>query len=163
MITALKTWLASRSRKRPTTTIVLHATDGASASSSIAWLREIGLSYHYVIERDGEITKAVPVSRVAYHAGKSMGPDGPNVNDYSIGISFANFESRRESLTAAQVNACKNLVQELAVSDPHLNWLTTHAVISPGRKTDPRMLSRENLTAIALASGLMVWRPVVKP
>lgn len=157
MITNLKNWLSSRARRRPATTIVLHATDGASASSSISWLRQIGLSYHFVIERNGDIAKCVPVGRVAFHAGESNGPDGVNVNAYSVGIAFANRESKGEKLTAAQIDACANLVHELSVKEPTIKHLTTHYAISPGRKTDPAMLSKDTIRAMASDSKLQAW------
>lgn len=153
----LERWLSSRARRQLCTTVVLHATDGASAGSSISWLRKIGLSYHYVIERDGSVTKCVPVGRVAFHAGKSLGPDGPNVNEYSIGISFANHESIGEHLTAKQIWAAEQLCKELKASMPELEHLTLHRVISPRRKKDPSQLSRVHWEAIASASGLRVW------
>lgn len=156
-ITPLVNWLASRTRKDSVTTIVLHATDGASAGSSIAWLKKIGLSYHYVIERDGNITKCVPIRRVAFHAGKSFGPSGTNVNRYSVGISFANRESRKEPITQAQVKACKDLVQAVCLMDSDIKYLTTHYSISPGRKTDPKMLFQADTYAIAQSGKLWIW------
>lgn len=157
MIQLLKNPLASRSRSEICRVIVLHSTDGASAGSSISWLRKIGLSYHFVIERDGTITKCVPVSRVAFHAGKSLGPDGPNVNEYSIGIAFANFESKNEPITTRQIEAMYSLVAELKSAMPSLEYITTHRAISPGRKTDPRMLKRTELVYVAKQNGLVVW------
>jgi N-acetylmuramoyl-L-alanine amidase len=158
MITSLANWLASRPRKRPISTIVLHATDGASAGSSISWLRKIGLSYHYVIERDGAITKCVPLSRIAFHAGKSKGPGGLNVNDYSVGIALANWESRREAITEKQLDALDELVETLAINEPDIKWITTHYWISPGRKTDPKMLRLDDIKSLSSAYKLGVWR-----
>lgn len=155
-ISNLTNWLASRARIVKPTVIVLHATDGASAGSSISWLRKIGLSYHYVIERDGSITKCVPTSRVAFHAGKSIGPYGANVNEYSIGIAFANHESKGERLTTAQVSACEQLVHDLKKSLP-IMWVTRHLDISPGRKKDPSMLTKAYYEYVS--NGLPMWEP----
>jgi len=154
----LKNWLASRQRTAPITTIVLHSTDGWSALSSISWLRQIGYSYHYIIERDGEVTKCVPLSRVAFHAGKSTGPQGKGVNPYSVGISFANRESKKEKITDAQIKAMKELVTELKTDISSINWITTHYWISPGRKKDPAMLSRLVINDLADALKLKVYR-----
>lgn len=140
----------TRTRRKPCSTIVLHATDGKSASSSVEWLSKIGLSYHYIIERDGHVYKLAPVGRVAFHAGISSGPEGNNVNDYSIGIAFANYESGKEAITLGQVKAAKALVAVLAKhSGFPLQWVTTHYAISPGRKTDPAMLLKSELKEIA--------------
>lgn len=160
----LKNWLLSRDRHgRDTTTIVLHATAGGSGSSSIDWLRQIGLSYHYVIERDGLIRKCVPVSRVAFHAGKSVGPEGGNVNNYSIGIAFAN-RNDGEPYPLAQREAAKELIDALASADSHIRYLTTHYHISPGRKTDPKRLDYVGFVndvklASSRAASLVAWKP----
>ena len=154
----LKNWLASRARTAPITTIVLHSTDGWSAASSISWLREIRLSYHYIIERDGEVTKCVPLSRVAFHAGKSTGPQGKDVNPYSVGISFANRESKKEKITDNQIRAMRELVTELKAAVSSIIWIPTHYWVSPGRKTDPAMLSRLVINDLADALKLKVYR-----
>lgn len=156
MITVLKTWLMTRARKRPCTTIVLHGTAGASGESSVSWLRKIGLSYHYIVDRDGSITKCAPTSRVAFHAGKSLGPEGPSVNDYSIGIAFANLENGRDSITTAQLDAVASLVKQLKAEFP-LYWITTHYAISPGRKSDPMMLRKVDLIAFTARVNLTAW------
>jgi N-acetylmuramoyl-L-alanine amidase len=129
--------LASRRRRAPITTIVLHSTAGGSATSSIAWLRKIGLSYHYVIERDGTIYKCVPTGREAFHAGRSVGPSGSGVNRYSIGIAFANYNNG-EALTDAQLQAHRELVNTLWGVIPTIRYITTHRICSWKRKTDPK-------------------------
>src|SRR5580704_15114005 len=93
--------------------VVLHSTAGserspASADNAIATLRLRGLSYHYIITKDGSVIKCLPVGQKAYHAGSSYGPHeaergistaqdaegnfvaGTSVNGYSVGISFVN-------------------------------------------------------------------------
>lgn len=156
-LTQLKTWLSSRARKEPVTTIVLHGTGGRLVSGSISWLDQIGLSYHYIIDRDGSVTKLVPLSRVAFHAGVSSGPGGKDVNRYSIGIAFANRENGVEQITPEQIEAARVLVKQLAESDRNIKWLTRHLDIAPKRKTDPIMLSRSGLKLIAAYAGLSAW------
>ena len=146
-------------KTKPFTTIVLHATAGRSAASSIAWLYYLAkntikgdeASYQYIIERDGEITKCVPLSRVAFHAGKSFGPQGKNVNDYSIGIAFANMDDG-EPYTSAQITACNSLIAELVKAEPSLKWITRHRDIAPKRKKDP-----EHLVTSLIRAGKLKW------
>ena len=152
-INVVKSWLPTRVRKKPITTIVLHASAGASASSSISWLKKIGLSYHYIIERDGQITKLAPTSRVAFHAGKSVGPQGASVNDYSIGICFAN-RNNGEPYTKEQIKAALELVT--ALRGEGIKWITTHYLISPGRKNDPYKF---DFKSFATWCGVTPWRP----
>lgn len=141
-IRTLITFLASRARKRPITTIVLHATAGSTAGGAISTLKAKGFSYHAIVEdqreQDGEINKCVPDSRVAFHAGKSVGPDGPNVNDYSLGASFVNLSDGKDPYSVAQVTAMLERCESWCLAYPTIKHLTTHYWISPGRKTDPR-------------------------
>lgn len=153
----LTQWLSSRERRQPCTTIVFHATAGASAASSVSWLRQIGLSYHYVIDRDGSITKAVPVGRAANHAGKSVGPDGPWVNRYSIGIAFANLDDGKDPITDEQFSSARILVKQLEQSMPTLKWVTTHKRISPGRKVDPRLFDALSFVRLLGKTRLAHW------
>ncbi len=156
-IVALAQWLASRPRTKPCTTIVLHATAGGSLSGALSTLRIKGLSYHYIIEKDGTITKCCPSNRVAFHAGKSEGPQGDNVNGYSIGISFVNRNDGTDMIPEAQEKAAQELVTELRESFP-LHWVTTHWAISPGRKTDPRPMGPGRLMKFAQICGLKAWQ-----
>lgn len=152
-IDVLRNFLASRARRSKVTTIVLHATGGESATGAISWLRKIGLSYHYVIAKDGTVYKAVPYGREAFHAGKSVGPDGPNVNRYSIGISFANRNDGKDPYTKEQIEAARELIKDLADALPDVVWLTAHYAISPGRKSDPR-----GFPCRQVAGRLVCWR-----
>ena len=150
-----KKWLPHRSRKAKITTFVLHSTAGGSAVGSISWLKKIGLSYHYIIERDGSVHKLVPAGSVAFHAGKSVGPNGANVNNYSIGIAFANLNDGEEKVTPAQIASAKKLIRDLVAVYPSARWITTHRLISWRRKTDPRNFDFESFTA---GLGLEPWR-----
>lgn len=139
-IRTIANWLKSSSRNgREVSTIVIHATAGKSAKSSISYmLREgVAASYHYLIERDGTIYKCVPTSKKAWHAGKSEGPQGKDVNPYSIGIAFANLNDGKELITPAQIASCKALCEALCEAYP-IRWITTHYGVSYPRKTDPR-------------------------
>lgn len=153
MINRLKLAAFTRPRTADVTTIVLHGSAGKSAESSISWLAKIGLSYHYIIERDGNVTKLAPVNREAFHAGISKGPNGPNVNRYSIGICFATDE--KEPITSAQIVAATKLCREVCKVVPTIKHITCHKFISPGRKTDPARLSTKTLGEIA--SELKLW------
>jgi N-acetyl-anhydromuramyl-L-alanine amidase AmpD len=128
---------------------VWHATAGGTALSSLQWIArpKSGAGYHYVIERDGEITGSTPHGMIAYHAGESAWPvpasgvpKGMSVNRRSLGISFANRNDGSESVTVAQVDAAMRLLALLIPVYPALKAVTAHVRhrdVSPGRKSDP--------------------------
>lgn len=152
--------LKSNKRKKPITGIVLHSTAGASATSSIDWLRRVTTrsSYHYIIERDGTIFKCVATSKRAWHAGTSRGWGGPNCNDYTIGIAFANLNDGHERVTKAQEESCAWLIKELQHAIPTLQFISTHRLVSPGRKSDPRGWSFDRFF-VDFTRGLKRYRP----
>ncbi len=72
--------------------VVIHYTAAGAARGSIRWFQmpESRASSHYVIERDGDITRMVKLSRAAWHAGVSELEGSRGVNRRSIGIELAN-------------------------------------------------------------------------
>ncbi|RIJ99500.1 MAG: hypothetical protein DCC46_08220 [Armatimonadetes bacterium] len=152
--------------------VVLHATAGSSLSGAIATLRSRGLSYHFLIDKDGTIVEAAPTSRKAFHAGNSYGPKEKSrgvdprqdaqarflaktsVNAYSIGIAFVNRNDGVDPYTPEQKEAIEPLLRLLKDKHRALRYLTTHFAVSPKRKTDPRGFPYESL---ASRVGLIAW------
>ena len=147
-------WLASRARQRDCTLVVMHSTAGSTLGGALSTLRLKGLSYHYLIEKSGKVTKCVPASRVAFHAGASEGPGGPNCNGYSVGVCFVNRNDGKDPITGLQIQSAVELVRELKAQLP-LVWIANHHGIAPKRKTDPKGF---NLESFAVAVGLKAWK-----
>lgn len=119
--------------------LVLHADAGRSEEGTLGWLAnpESKVSYHYLVGRTGTVYQCVPDARRAWHAGVSTFQGRPNVNDYSLGVSFANSQAG-EPFRAAQLAAGVQLVADLCAKHAiPLTRITTHAAIAPGRKHDP--------------------------
>lgn len=148
-------WLANRKRTKALTTVVLHATGGSSLSGAVSTLIARGLSYHYIIDKNGKVYKGVSDEAVAFHAGVSVGPGGPNVNGYSIGISFVNLDNGKDPYTDAQTRSATNIIVALKAKYPMLKFLTTHAIIAPKRKVDPLGYDAQSLSR---AVGLEFWK-----
>jgi N-acetyl-anhydromuramyl-L-alanine amidase AmpD len=129
-------------RPSPITALVLHATADTGEMASVDWCcrAESKVSYHLIVGRAGVIHHLVPVSRRAWHAGVSSFDGVPNVNDYSIGVAFANRNDGKEPYPEAQLAAGAALVASYMklYTAITLDRVTTHAVIAPGRKFDPR-------------------------
>ncbi len=170
---SLQPWLEHGAERKGTELLVLHATAGSSASGAIDTLRERGLSYHYIVAKSGEIIKCAPTSVEAYHAGNSYGPleearglsreqdsehrfvCDPGVNHYSIGISFVNMNDGVDGYTPEQTESGLWLAARVRDEFPGLKWVSTHAILSPGRKSDPLGY---DLDAFASSCGLKPWR-----
>ncbi|MBC8065482.1 MAG: N-acetylmuramoyl-L-alanine amidase [Chlorobia bacterium] len=126
----------------------------STLTGSISILRERGFSYHYLIDRDGTAIQCVSPVNAAFHAGQSKGPQGEGVNEYSISISFVNKNDGTDPITAQQIDMASFIAKRLKLTFKDLRFVTSHAMISPGRKTDPAGFSIEEFSA---AAGLEAW------
>lgn len=128
--------------------IVMHATAGGSAMSSIDYLNSTTdkqASYAYVIDRDGIIYRMCPPAVIAYHAGDSAWPtpkryppgNHSSVNPHSLGIAWANWDDG-EALTPKQTESglwlCSVFIRDPGVP---VERVVGHYEVSPGRKSDP--------------------------
>ena len=129
--------------------IIIHSSynalgpDSFSMKAILGEYRQLNVSPHYIIARDGTIYRMVPDQDIAYHAGKSRLPDGTtDVNRVSIGIEIVNTE--RDSPTEEQYLSLANLVECLEEKYP-VKYLLGHSDIAPGRKSDPWNLDWKKL------------------
>lgn len=122
--------------------IVLHADSAGNASSSVSWIASAKskVSYHALVDRDGTVWTFVPTEKRAWHAGVSTFKGRGNCNDYCVGLSFANRNDGKEPYTDAQYEAGAKLAASWMLKHRGitLDRITTHAIVSPGRKTDPK-------------------------
>lgn len=72
--------------------LMIHFTAGpGTARRSIEAMNDRHVSAHLVLDREGAIWQGVPLTRIAYHAGKgAWGGYQNNMNDHSIGIEICN-------------------------------------------------------------------------
>jgi N-acetyl-anhydromuramyl-L-alanine amidase AmpD len=170
-------WLIHGTRRHPPSIIVLHATAGSTARSSVDHLRGRGLSYHYIIARDGRdsaksetsdgtepvIFHCAPVVGRAFHVASQIPtPSGHGAcNETSIGISLANIQRRvnPEPYTSGQLSMLDALIAQILSDNPGIKWLTTHAVVQPWNRADPLGLSGP---AIADRHRLTWWQPTAQ-
>lgn len=149
LFTKLDPWLnfsTKRGRKSndmsKVNTIVLHWTADTSIESTINGFRaggSNGNSYHFLIGKNAVITQTVPLSKKAWHAGHAYGPTGSNVGFSSIGISmdFSNGDDLESNLTEEMYQSVVNLIADLKIAVPSLEYITGHHWVAPGRKVDP--------------------------
>ena len=100
-------------------------------------IKDLKVSSHLYIKRDGEIIQFVPFDKRAWHAGESSFNGEFNCNDFSIGIELEgsdcdNFTSHQYQVL---IDVTKLLMNEYP--DVKKNSIKGHSDIAPGRKTDP--------------------------
>ena len=97
-------------------------------------IRDLKVSAHFFLRRDGEIIQFVPCSKRAWHAGESAWQGKTRCNDFSIGVELEGSDT--QPFTADQYAALVALTLALRKAYP-LKDIAGHADIAPGRKTDP--------------------------
>lgn len=100
-------------------------------------IRELKVSAHFLIERDGKITQFVSCLDRAWHAGVSSFAGRETCNDFSLGIELEGTDEL--PFTDAQYNALIALTLQLQGAYPAITVqrICGHSDVAPGRKTDP--------------------------
>lgn len=97
-------------------------------------LRDLRVSAHFLIRRDGELIQFVPCGQRAWHAGVSSWRGRERCNDFSLGIELEGTDDL--PYTDAQYAALNALLATLRATYP-IAEIVGHSDIAPGRKTDP--------------------------
>ena len=106
----------------------------SGAHPYFAQIRDIKVSSHFVIRRDGGLLQFVSCDKRAWHAGASHYRGRDNCNDDSIGIELEGLEG--ELFESAQYDTLFVLCTELVNNYP-IAHIAGHEDIAPGRKLDP--------------------------
>ena len=99
-----------------------------------AQLKDVRVSSHFLLRRDGGIIQFVPCRRRAWHAGVSSWQGRTRCNDFSIGIELEG--SDFVPFTHEQYASLARLTRLLQRTYPILS-IAAHSDIAPIRKTDP--------------------------
>lgn len=97
-------------------------------------LRDMRVSAHFLIRRDGSIVQFVSTHARAWHAGVSCFEGRERCNDFSIGIELEGTDTL--PYDDAQYSALQRLLPALRARHP-LKAVRGHEHIAPVRKTDP--------------------------
>jgi AmpD protein len=109
----------------------------AQAHAYFDEIKDLKVSAHCLILRDGQLIQFVSFLDRAWHAGASRWKGSENCNDFSIGIELEGcdeeaFDDRQYETLSTLVIALRK--QYPAISDQSI---CAHSDIAPGRKTDP--------------------------
>ncbi len=100
-------------------------------------LKNVEVSAHFLIKRDGQIIQFVSCDDRAWHAGESEFCGARNCNDFSIGIELEGTDTI--PYTPEQYQALVEITNSIQLAYPDIskNRITGHQHIAPLRKTDP--------------------------
>ena len=100
-------------------------------------IKNLKVSSHLYIKRDGEMIQFVPFDKRAWHAGESSFNGVENCNDFSIGIELEGSDC--DIFTIEQYQVLIDVTKKLMKEYPFISKdsIKGHSDISPGRKSDP--------------------------
>ncbi|MBC8519788.1 MAG: 1,6-anhydro-N-acetylmuramyl-L-alanine amidase AmpD [Gammaproteobacteria bacterium] len=100
-------------------------------------LKDLRVSAHLLIHRDGRLVQYVPLSKRAWHAGVSSFRGRERCNDFSIGVELEG--SDYIAYTDIQYNRLASLIAAIKREYPQIvkDRIVGHSDIAPGRKSDP--------------------------
>lgn len=100
-------------------------------------IKELKVSAHFLIRRNGELVQFVPLHQRAWHAGQSYCEGRVRVNDFSIGVELEGVDSL--PFEDAQYELLARLTDAIRRQYPTITKerIYGHGDIAPGRKTDP--------------------------
>ena len=109
--------------------------DTFSVKGVIKQFKQYNVAAHYLIGRDGVVYQLVDNENIAYHAGKSVLPDGTtDVNACSIGIEI--MCTYTVGPNELQYASLRKLIDQLDAQYT-FTYILGHFDIAPERKTDP--------------------------
>ncbi|MFN7056646.1 N-acetylmuramoyl-L-alanine amidase [Hyphomonas sp.] len=134
-------------RKHPVSLLVLHYTGMESGAAALARMQDEGaeVSAHYMVWEDGRITRLVPESARAWHAGISRWQGLEDLNSRSVGIEIVNgghdyplpggvLPPYPDAQIAAVIALSREIMAHHGIPQ---TGLVGHSDIAPARKIDP--------------------------
>lgn len=97
-------------------------------------LRDVKVSAHFLIRRDGGLIQLVPCAKRAWHAGPSIWRGHTRCNDFSIGVEVEGVDDR--AYADSQYRCLAELAAVLRRHYPLID-IVGHEDIAPVRRTDP--------------------------
>lgn len=117
--------------------IVLHHT-GGSYAGAVAWCMnpQSKVSYHCIVNTDGNRTQLVADNRRAWHAGVSTFKGRSNCNTFLLGIAVSGDTTSRVLNDLEVESVAQWCVEKMRLHGFGLDMITTHREIAPRRKND---------------------------
>ena len=160
---AVPHWLAYQPRLAPRAVseidlVVIHATELPDLAMAREYAEQIhyagsqtGNSGHFYIDRDGRIEQWVALDRVAHHVAghnqRSVGIELVNLGRYPHWLD-SRHQQWQESITAAQLEALRELLAALVSELPQLRYIAGHDALDPREvpaSDDPALSVRRKL------------------
>jgi AmpD protein len=100
-------------------------------------IKDLKVSAHFLIRRNGELVQFVPLHQRAWHAGQSYCEGRTRINDFSIGVELEGADNL--PFEDIQYESLAKLTGIIRRQYPAITKerIYGHGDVAPGRKTDP--------------------------
>lgn len=132
------------------TTLVIHATAGASSEGAMSVMKAHKASWHWLVPDENEeshghfVWACAPEARAAWHVRNSCShPDvqggAGKINHFSLGVEIVNTQDpgSPDPFSAWQVEATAGIIRYCWAKYPNLKHVVSHAKLDPDRRSDP--------------------------
>lgn len=126
--------------------IILHHTAG-SYTGSVSWCLnpQSQVSYHCIVNTNGDRTELAKDTQRAWHAGKSSFKGQTDCNSFMLGIAVSGDTSVRELTKEELESVAQWSVEKMKLYNFGIGDITSHRVVSPGRKIDVSMKAQNEI------------------
>ncbi|MCW5889333.1 MAG: N-acetylmuramoyl-L-alanine amidase [bacterium] len=129
------------------TTVVIHATAGASSEGAISVMKAGDASFHWLVPAEKEpqhgtlVWACAPEARAAWHVRNTASHPSVNggakrVNHWSLGIEVVNTQ-KNDPFSDWQIEVTAQIVRYCWSKYPNLAHVVSHAKLDPKRRSDP--------------------------
>lgn len=117
--------------------IILHHS-GGTYKSSVDWClrKESKVTYHCMVDLNGDRTILAKDTQRAWHAGVSKFNNKNDCNSFMLGISVSGDTNNRRLSEFEIESVARWCVEKMKLWGFGLDWITTHREVSPRRKSD---------------------------
>ena len=117
--------------------IILHHTSG-SYNGSVSWCLDpkSKVTYHCIVDLNGDLTVLAKDNDRAWHSGKSSFKGINDCNSFMLGIAVSGDTNKRRLTEFEIETVAKWCFVRMKLYGFGLDKVTTHREVSPGRKTD---------------------------
>lgn len=117
--------------------IILHHTSG-SYLGSVNWCLDpkSKVTYHCIVDLNGDRTILAKDNDRAWHAGKSSFKGINDCNSFMLGIAVSGDTNKRRLTDFEIESVAKWCVSKMKLHNISIEWVTSHRVVSPVRKND---------------------------
>jgi N-acetyl-anhydromuramyl-L-alanine amidase AmpD len=126
--------------------IILHHT-GGSYTGAVSWCLNTTsqVSYHCIVDTNGDRTILAQDNQRAWHAGRSTFKGKSDCNSFMLGVAVSGDTGSRKMTDQEIESVARWCIDKMNLHKFGIDMITTHAIVSPGRKNDVSQIAERQI------------------